>query len=825
MTRRLVPWTLLPLTVLAGGLASAPWLRAFPADVMAVPLFGAALLSVLVPVVAVPLLGRRLWLTALVDAVAFVLYALLVVLRDPAGAGDLVDGLVHGPAQVLTFALPLVSPRSLLVAPVALCWLAGAVAGECLTRRWFSVLPYVGWLVAFGLAYGATQRAATDAQRGRDTVLAVAVLATVLVLRAAQAWVQQDVTAEAAQAEGVLPLRGLVAGVAVAAVVSALAAGTVQTSPFERRAVAPQRVPPVNEAQPVTPLAFVSGLRPASPTAQGRPLFSVATDAPAPGYFGIASVDLYDGDGWSFSRTFRPSGGVVPADPDPALGSAGRRVTQRYRVADGPLTSSPWMPALYRAGKVTGTAVNIDAGSGMVVPASPLRAGAAYTVRSQVATSPLEDLPDTALPATSAPPVDTLVPGGLRTTLTSVVSALADEVGTPSTSTVPFLQALVRDLRTKYSLIGAGPSPTASSAPAPATSPTSRGRGRTSPAPAARSTSAAPTQPPKPGGTTFADVFASIIGPQRAATPEQYATLFALVARQLGVPARVVTGFRVGGSGPLAPGRHDVTTADAWTWVEIPIRDSGWVVVDPSPGTYSAAQQRPTVGTQPSPSPTAPPTQAALITSGNAGNAVAPRSTVPQRHHASAASLIVLVLLGLGVLAVLVLALLVLRKWRRRALRRRAADPRRRLLGAWHESLDVLTEAGLSGLAGLTSTEVAAVTAEHFGAETAQHAHRLGQAANAAMYRPSAPVVAAEADAAWQAHAVLRSHVRRRLTVGARLRASVAWSRPRRTAAASGPASWAASARARRGESTARRGESTARRGRHARPSRGRRRH
>ena len=31
----------------------------------------------------------------------------------------------------------------------------------------------------------------------------------------------------------------------------------------------------------------------------------------------------------------------------------------------------------------------------------------------------------------------------------------------------------------------------------------------------------------------------------RAATPEQFATFYAVVARYLGVPARLVTGFRV----------------------------------------------------------------------------------------------------------------------------------------------------------------------------------------------------------------------------------------------------------------------------------------
>src|SRR4051794_23363338 len=134
--RRLVPYTLLPLSLIACALASSPWLRAFPSAVLAVPLFGAAVLSVLAPVIVVGIGVRRLWLTALVDFVLFVFYELLVALREPVGFDTLYRGLLHGPSQILSFALPLVSPRTLLVAPVALCWLSGALIGECVARGW-----------------------------------------------------------------------------------------------------------------------------------------------------------------------------------------------------------------------------------------------------------------------------------------------------------------------------------------------------------------------------------------------------------------------------------------------------------------------------------------------------------------------------------------------------------------------------------------------------------------------------------------------------------------------------------------------------------------
>ena len=167
--RAVVPYLFVPLCLVASVLATVPWLRSFPSSVAAVPMYGAAVVSVLVPLVVVRIRPAWLWLSALIDLVAFVAYALLVVVQAPAGFGDLWHGLFQGPSQILTYALPLVSPRTLMAAPVALIWLAGALAGECAARRWYTLLPYLGFLVAFGLAYAATQRAsgsATDSYSG-----------------------------------------------------------------------------------------------------------------------------------------------------------------------------------------------------------------------------------------------------------------------------------------------------------------------------------------------------------------------------------------------------------------------------------------------------------------------------------------------------------------------------------------------------------------------------------------------------------------------------------------------------------------------------------
>lgn len=813
MIRRAIPYSLLPLALIACVLASSPWLRAFPSAVLSVPLFGAALLSVLAPLIVIGVGVRRLWLTALVDVVLFVFYELLVTLREPVGFSHLYSGLVHGPSQILTFALPLVSPRTLLVAPVALCWLSGAIVGECVARGWQSVVPYCTLLVTFGLAYAGTARAVTSSADGRryDTILAGALLLALLLLRAAQAWVVQDESAETTQPDGILPLRGVGIGAVLALVVALAAAGAVQSSAFTGRPVTPARVPPLDQSEPLTPVSFVAGLRPADPRQRGDELFKVTVGATTSNYISLATVDYYDGDGWTFSRTFRPSGGVIPADADPTMHPTNSPVDQQYTIDRGQLTGAPWMPYVDRPQRVTGLAVNVDATSGMVVPGHTLHDGDSYTVSSVATTKSFDQLPRTALVGASASQTDTTLANGLSVPLGTLVTSLATETGVSSDQVIPFLQAVAQDFRTKSTLAGAPattPSPTPSS-PTPSTpghsTPGHRASAR--PGPSAKHTAtptptptSMPPAPPHSGGTSFADVLASI-RLSRSATPEQYATLMALVARKLGVPARVVTGFRIPPSsdtGALSPGTYDVRTSEAWTWVEIPVLGYGWVVLDPSPSSYAAQPAQPSGGAPPTATPSANPTGNAQLThSNNQGHAVAPPSKVPHSAGVSATTVTLIVAIALiGLVTLLVLALL-LRKWLRVRRRRRADDPRLRLLGAWQESLDVLQEAGLPDLSYLTGAEVAATTADRFGGEPGAQARYLGDAANVAIFSPATVVTPGEADAAWKAQAVLSRTVRRRLRWPDRIGSRLRYHRSRRTSQVAGPTSWTTEARQR----------------------------
>jgi hypothetical protein len=243
------------------------------------------------------------------------------------------------------------------------------------------------------------------------------------------------------------------------------------------------------------------------------------------------------------------------------------------------------------------------------------------------------------------------------------------------------------------------------------------------------------------------------------------------------VPVRVVTGFRLpssDGHATVPGGTYTVTSAEAWTWLEIPVRGVGWVVLDPSPGTYAAPQQTPPAGTTAASTPAITPSQTARLTNGNNGQAIAPPSAPPRHNGVSAISLFVVIVIVTVITVVVVTGALLARKWVRRRRRRRPGDPRRRLLGAWQESLDLLMEAGLPELRALTAAEVAEVTGERFGAEPAERVRTLGAAANVAIFSPASPIGPQDADAAWSTEVALARSVRRHLDwrrrVGTRFR-------------------------------------------------------
>ncbi len=234
----------------------------------------------------------------------------------------------------------------------------------------------------------------------------------------------------------------------------------------------------------------------------------------------------------------------------------------------------------------------------------------------------------------------------------------------------------------------------------------------------------------------------------------QFASAYAVMARSLGIPARVAVGFTPGTV--QADGRYHVTSHDAHAWPEIYLSGFGWThLFDPTPSNQaadaaggSALPNEPKVaGATPA---TLPPPTASTVpaTPGNTspGNGtpgspdttpatptVAPATT----SSSSGVGAWLPVLVALAVLAVLVggyVGAVLGLKRRRRNRRHDADDPAVAVSGAWAEALDRLHEADVVPRAAQTPLDLAATVPEGTGSATARPMHDLARAYGAARY-------------------------------------------------------------------------------------------
>lgn len=197
-------------------------------------------------------------------------------------------------------------------------------------------------------------------------------------------------------------------------------------------------------------------------------------------------------------------------------------------------------------------------------------------------------------------------------------------------------------------------------------------------------------------------------------TAEQFATSFVLLARSLGIEARVATGFVAGdgAGGVAAPGEPLVlSSADASVWPEVLLNDGGWLAFDPVPEDEAddgaPPPPEPQVQTPAAPQPPiAPPPEVDNETTDD-DEAI---DTVDDG--ALSAALTWLIRGGVA-LTVIVLPILVAAgvivgvKSRRRRRRLRAPDPTQRIRGAWASATDALVDAGLDIERSDTDAEIA----------------------------------------------------------------------------------------------------------------------
>jgi hypothetical protein len=191
-------------------------------------------------------------------------------------------------------------------------------------------------------------------------------------------------------------------------------------------------------------------------------------------------------------------------------------------------------------------------------------------------------------------------------------------------------------------------------------------------------------------------------------TEEQFVTAFVLLARSLGVDARVATGFVVPPDELDAPLK--LWSDHARVWPEVKLVGQGWLAFDPTPAQETSDEESPPpppaaqspAAVQPPIAP--PPDRAGEEPTVTPAEQPATDNWETVRTWLERGSVVA----GLAVLPILMAVGGILgMKWSRRRRRLRAADPARRITGAWANTTDSLVDAGLTIAPAWTNDRIA----------------------------------------------------------------------------------------------------------------------
>jgi hypothetical protein len=499
--------------------------------------------------------------------------------------------------------------------------------------------------------------------------------------------------------------------VAAVPAVAALAAAATFVAPLLPVAAEPFDLRAHVEQPPPAPVDSVSPLDRVSAWLQipERPLFTVTAGSPQ--NWRLAVLDRYDGVRWTSGGAFQTTGGRVP-DADEPWAREGRFDTVEQKITLGRLPGR-WLPAADRPASVSGVKVVVDPLSGSLMATRRPSGGLGYQVVSHIPRYGKAELRN-AVPA-SGDAAALAVPDGPQADRFRRIAQTATRG-----ARLPFQQAVLLQkylrARAKYDV----------------------------------------TAPP---GHSMAGLEFFLRTSHRG-TSEQFASAFAVLARTLGLPSRVVVGFR---PGARTGGSYHVTSGDVLAWPEIEFDGLGWVAFNPTPARSGAAADHDVASasvkerqeleqelgdtTADQAKPSAEPVKPNVERDG-------PSRVSPSVVGGAAIVLIVAVYL------LLVIAAPVLRRWRRRR-----GEPRDRVIGAWRQTCDDLgLPPGQAGGAALTAAEVSERAARALGPDVTPHIVPLAQVCNFTRFAPeSAPggLSADVADEAWRRSDAVRAVVRR----------------------------------------------------------------
>jgi hypothetical protein len=261
---------------------------------------------------------------------------------------------------------------------------------------------------------------------------------------------------------------------------------------------------------------------------------------------------------------------------------------------------------------------------------------------------------------------------------------------------------------------------------------------------------------------------------------EQFAVALALMARQTGIPARVVMGFYPDKDSKYEEGQPwTVLGSDVHAWIEVPFEGYGWVPIDAVPEEKPQIQPEPKSEQVPKPPVLQDPEPPEEPDKAKAGS-VEDDEKDDTENDPFDWGLLGLILLAVGIPLLLILGPIVAilaYKARRRTARRTAEQLADRISGGWHEVVDVVTDLGTTVPRSATRRESAGVIAgQHQAPSTLMLAHR----ADASVFGREQPTQA-DVEAFWaevdELVGGLRSSVGTRQRVRAALSLRSVWAR------------------------------------------------
>lgn len=640
-------------------------------------LVGAVVAAVAIAVVQ-RITGVSTTMAVLTSLVALVGYLLLAVaLTKDAADQDgtltelFVDAVRNSGVRILTSTIPILPTPDTVVLPIALLWMAAALGAEILLRTRAVLVSFAAPLLAYIAALvlvGPNAPSSLGLATVYAAVAAVGLIATGLTDVRGRLRQLTDGTRRSFQLRRAAVVGGgLVALVAVTALLGGFLAGLSDVRPSDPRT----RVsPPEQQLPEANPLARLAGWA-RNPTTQ---LFNVTVNEPSRLSWVVLSE--YDGRTWLPGTRYRSAGSVLPvADKVNQFTD----VEQRIEISG---LDGLWLPVVDQAAEINGVRVSYDDKSGTVLQPEGLDSGLSYSVKSHRPDRDVAQLSRANVPSgrgfnsyLNVPEA----PDDLR--------KLAFDIGERGSSAFHKALLLEKYLKENYTFSSEAPS-----------------------------------------GHGYPNLRFFLLKPEEEGgargTSEQFATSFALLARILGLPTRVVVGFHAGTS--VGANDYIVRTGDAFAWPEVYLANHGWVAFDPTP--QGADQEAPAEQATSQAQQQDELKQSELAQLDKKQESDQPGTQQPKQAADDDSSIPLVAMIGVFV-AVVLAGVLITVLVARSSLRRRrlgggmAAD---RILGAWHEVRDAMRLVGRAPPADMAAREVALFAAEPMAAASDVGRRRAG---------------------------------------------------------------------------------------------------